>query len=92
MVTVGGCETIDNAPTCTTASTAGAVGWLYAAPSPVAVALLGALLVGDWELVATCDDRSRREASSVVAAKSEQRVTTPNVGAMPTASAAAAAP
>ena len=39
-----------------------------ATPSPVAVALLGALLVGDWELVATCDDRSRREASSIVAA------------------------
>ncbi|MBW5437369.1 lytic transglycosylase domain-containing protein [Bradyrhizobium canariense] len=36
--------------------------------------------------------RARFEASSVVAAKSEQRVTTPNVGAMPTASAAAAAP
>ncbi|MCK1303141.1 MULTISPECIES: lytic transglycosylase domain-containing protein [unclassified Bradyrhizobium] len=36
--------------------------------------------------------RARFEASSVVAVKSEQRVTTPNVGAMPTASAAAAAP
>ncbi|MCK1292362.1 soluble lytic murein transglycosylase [Bradyrhizobium sp. GM2.2] len=37
--------------------------------------------------------RARFEASSVVAAKSEQRVTTPNRGAMPTtASAAAAAP
>lgn len=39
-----------------------------AAPSPMAVALLGALLVGDWELVGACDDRSRREASSIVAA------------------------
>ncbi|WOH54944.1 lytic transglycosylase domain-containing protein [Bradyrhizobium sp. BWC-3-1] len=36
--------------------------------------------------------RARFEASSVVAGKSEQRVTTPNRGAMPTASAAAAAP
>ena len=32
------------------------------------VALLAALLVGDWEAVETSDDRSRREASSVVAA------------------------
>ena len=39
-----------------------------AAPSPMTVALLAALLVGDWEAVETSDDRSRREASSVVAA------------------------
>jgi DNA repair protein RecO (recombination protein O) len=39
-----------------------------AAPSPMTVALLAALLVGDWEAVETSDDRSRREASGVVAA------------------------
>jgi len=39
-----------------------------AAPSPVTVALLAALLVGDWEAVEAADDRSRREASGVVGA------------------------
>jgi DNA repair protein RecO (recombination protein O) len=39
-----------------------------AAPAPTTVALLAALLVGDWESVDTSDDRSRREASAVVAA------------------------
>jgi DNA repair protein RecO (recombination protein O) len=39
-----------------------------AAPSPMAVALLGALLTGNWEVVETCDDRSRREASGIVTA------------------------
>jgi DNA repair protein RecO (recombination protein O) len=39
-----------------------------AAPSPMTVALLAALLVGDWEAVETADDRSRREASGVVGA------------------------
>ncbi len=39
-----------------------------AAPSPTTVALLAALLVGDWESVEASDDRSRREASGIVAA------------------------
>jgi len=39
-----------------------------AAPSPITVALLAALLVGDWESVEAADDRSRREASGVVGA------------------------
>jgi DNA repair protein RecO (recombination protein O) len=39
-----------------------------AAPSPMTVALLAALLVGDWEAVEGADDRSRREASGVVGA------------------------
>ena len=39
-----------------------------AAPSPITVALLAALLVGDWEAVEAADDRSRREASGVVGA------------------------
>ncbi|HUS21386.1 MAG TPA: DNA repair protein RecO [Aeromicrobium sp.] len=39
-----------------------------AAPSPMTVALLAALLVGDWEAVEAADDRSRREASGVVGA------------------------
>jgi DNA repair protein RecO (recombination protein O) len=39
-----------------------------AAPSPMTVALLAALLVGDWESVEASDDRSRREASGIVAA------------------------
>jgi len=39
-----------------------------AAPAPTTVALLAALLVGDWESVDTSDDRSRREPSAVVAA------------------------
>jgi DNA repair protein RecO (recombination protein O) len=39
-----------------------------AAPSPMTVALLAALLVGDWEAVGAADDRSRREASGVVGA------------------------
>ena len=38
-----------------------------AAPSPMTVALLAALLAGEWEAVATSDDRSRREASGIVA-------------------------
>jgi DNA repair protein RecO (recombination protein O) len=39
-----------------------------AAPSPMTVALLAALLVGDWDAVEAADDRSRREASGVVGA------------------------
>lgn len=39
-----------------------------AAPSPFTVTLLAGLLSGDWAAVATSDDRSRREASSVVTA------------------------
>jgi DNA repair protein RecO (recombination protein O) len=39
-----------------------------AAPSPITVGLLAALLIGDWEAVATADDRARREASGIVAA------------------------
>jgi DNA repair protein RecO (recombination protein O) len=39
-----------------------------AAPAPTTVALLAALLAGDWDSVDTSDDRSRREASAVVAA------------------------
>lgn len=39
-----------------------------AAPSPFTVSLLAALLSGDWDVAATADDRSRREASSIVAA------------------------
>jgi DNA repair protein RecO (recombination protein O) len=39
-----------------------------AAPSPTAVALLAALLSGDWEVAGLADDRSRREAGSIVAA------------------------
>lgn len=37
-------------------------------PSPATVALLGALLAGDWPVVEVSDDRSRREASSAVSA------------------------
>lgn len=36
------------------------------APSPLAVALLGALLAGDWPVIDTADERSRREASAIV--------------------------
>lgn len=36
-------------------------------PSPTTVALLAALLVGDWSAVALADDRSRREAGGIVA-------------------------
>jgi DNA repair protein RecO (recombination protein O) len=39
-----------------------------AAPSPMTVGLLAALLIGDWEAVDTSDDRSRREASGIVGA------------------------
>lgn len=39
-----------------------------AAPSPVTVALLAALLIGDWDAVEAADDRARREASGVVGA------------------------
>jgi DNA repair protein RecO (recombination protein O) len=39
-----------------------------AAPSPMTVALLAALLIGDWDAVDTSDERSRREASGVVSA------------------------
>lgn len=39
-----------------------------AAPSPTAVALLAALLAGDWPVAAQSDERSRREASGIVAA------------------------
>lgn len=39
-----------------------------AAPSPFTVALLAALLVGDWEAVAAADDRARREATGIVSA------------------------
>lgn len=36
------------------------------APGPLTVALLGALLVGDWPVIDASDERSRREASNVV--------------------------
>lgn len=39
-----------------------------AAPSPFTVSLLASLLSGDWDTAAAADDRSRREASSIVAA------------------------
>lgn len=39
-----------------------------AAPAPSTVTLLAALLVGEWDVVNASDDRSRREASGVVAA------------------------
>ncbi|MBC7633272.1 DNA repair protein RecO [Aeromicrobium sp.] len=39
-----------------------------AAPSPITVSLLAGLLSGDWASVGTSDDRSRREASSIVGA------------------------
>ncbi|MGZ8718906.1 MAG: DNA repair protein RecO C-terminal domain-containing protein, partial [Aeromicrobium sp.] len=39
-----------------------------ASPSPFTVSLLAALLSGDWVVAAQSDDRSRREASSMVAA------------------------
>lgn len=39
-----------------------------AAPSPPTVALLAALLVGDWETVDASDERARREASGIVTA------------------------
>jgi DNA repair protein RecO (recombination protein O) len=39
-----------------------------AVPSPFTVTLLAGLLSGDWAAVATSDDRSRREASSIVSA------------------------
>jgi DNA repair protein RecO (recombination protein O) len=39
-----------------------------AAPSPFTVTLLAGLLSGDWTTVGTSDDRSRREASSIVSA------------------------
>lgn len=39
-----------------------------AVPSPLTVTLLAALLRGDWPAVELADDRSRREAGSVVAA------------------------
>ena len=39
-----------------------------AAPAATTVALLAALLIGDWETVSLSDERSRREASGVVTA------------------------
>ena len=39
-----------------------------ASPAAETIALLGALLAGDWSAVATSDERARREASGVVAA------------------------
>jgi DNA repair protein RecO (recombination protein O) len=39
-----------------------------AAPSPMTVSLLAALLVGEWDVVNASDDRARREASGVVTA------------------------
>jgi DNA repair protein RecO (recombination protein O) len=39
-----------------------------AALSPSTVVLLAALLSGDWDVAAAADDRSRREASNIVAA------------------------
>ena len=39
-----------------------------AAPSPFTISLLASLLSGDWEAAAASDERSRREASSIVAA------------------------
>ena len=39
-----------------------------AAPSSAAVTLLGALLAGDWETADAADDRTRNEASGLVAA------------------------
>jgi DNA repair protein RecO (recombination protein O) len=39
-----------------------------ASPAPETVAVLGALLAGDWELVQTADPRHLKEASGVVAA------------------------
>ena len=39
-----------------------------AAPSPFTVSLLASLLSGDWDTAAAADERSRREASSIVAA------------------------
>jgi len=39
-----------------------------AAPSPFTVSLLAALLSGDWATATASDERSRREASSIVAA------------------------
>jgi DNA repair protein RecO (recombination protein O) len=39
-----------------------------AAPSPFTVSLLAGLLSGDWPSVATADERSRREASSIISA------------------------
>lgn len=40
-----------------------------ASPSPEAVALMGALLAGDWELADASDPRHRREAAGLVAAQ-----------------------
>ena len=37
-----------------------------AAPGPFTVALLGALLEGDWDTVAASDERARREATGIV--------------------------
>lgn len=39
-----------------------------AAPSPATIALLGALLSGDWTVADASEDRDRREASGLVAA------------------------
>ncbi len=39
-----------------------------AAPSPATIALLGALLSGDWAVADASEDRDRREASGLVAA------------------------
>jgi len=39
-----------------------------AAPSPLTILLLGALLSGDWAVADASDDRDRREASGLVAA------------------------
>jgi DNA repair protein RecO (recombination protein O) len=39
-----------------------------AAPSPFTVSLLAGLLSGDWDRVQVSEERSRREASSIVSA------------------------
>ena len=38
------------------------------APAPETLALLAALLAGDWEIADACDDRHRRQGSGLVAA------------------------
>ncbi len=42
-----------------------------AAPSPVAIELMGALLSGDWEVADAADERTRREAGGLTAAYSQ---------------------
>ncbi|CAB4730758.1 MAG: DNA repair protein RecO [Actinobacteria bacterium] len=48
---------------CSTCRVPGSAG-----PSPETIRLLGALLAGDWDVVAEADARTRREASGLVAA------------------------